>query len=67
MNKEMFIYEIAKKSDVSYSHVHKIITMLENKDIITKKAIRGRRAYIKLTIKGEKLRTLYNEIVELIK
>ena len=59
-----YISKIARKTNGMYSHIAKIIKALEEKEILTRKK-EGRKVYIKLTKKGEKIKELLIELEKL--
>jgi len=57
--------EVSKKSDLTYSHVSKVINDLEERELITSEKV-GRVREIKLTVKGKRMKEYFKGIGEML-
>ncbi|MBN1683516.1 winged helix DNA-binding protein [Candidatus Bathyarchaeota archaeon] len=62
-----FIYEISKKSDVTYSHVYKLIFRLEKMGLVFISKTANRKRFVSLTVKGKQVVELYYKINNILK
>jgi predicted transcriptional regulator len=63
MQKSTYCSEIARKSDITHSHIKDILNILESERFIIKEKI-GRIVEIRLTEKGKKLSEYIFEMLE---
>jgi predicted transcriptional regulator len=60
-----YFTDVAKLCDVTFAHVHNVISLFERKGIL-KSEKQGRRKFIKLTKKGKDLLSHYKSIRRLM-